>query len=219
MRLKAALEGNLKDYMKREYRNAEYAVTRAVAEASDGLKMDMRRQVLSAGLGQRLANTWRDAVYPQFGLSIRAAGVVYTRASKIMEGFDQGTIIRSKDGFWLAIPTPNAPKRIMGKKTTPGNYEKAKGTRLQFIYRANGPSLLVAREMQPSYKRQTGELGGFRKASNRTLSTGRGLTSVVMFWLVPQVKMPRHLSFQQQAQKWNSKIPQLILRYWPDDKV
>jgi hypothetical protein len=216
MRLKAALEGNLKDYMKREYRNAEYAVTRAVSEASDGLKMDMRRQVLSAGLGQRLANTWRDAVYPQFGLSIRAAGVVYTRASKIMEGFDQGTIIRSKDGFWLAIPTPNAPKRIMGEKTTPGNYEKAKGTRLQFVYRANGPSLLVAREMQPSYKRQTDELRGFRKASNRTLSTGRGLTSVVMFWLVPQVKMPRHLSFQQQAQKWNAKIPQLILRYWPD---
>jgi hypothetical protein len=217
MRLKAALEGNLKDYMKREYRNAEYAVTRAVSEASDGLKMDMRRQVLSAGLGQRLANTWRDAVYPQFGLSIRAAGVVYTKASKIMEGFDQGTIIRSKDGFWLAIPTPNAPKRIMGKKTTPGNYEKAKGTRLQFVYRANGPSLLVAREMQPSYKRQTGELRGFRKASNRTLSTGRGLTSVVMFWLVPQVKMPRHLSFQQQAEKWNSRIPQLILRYWPDE--
>ena len=216
MRLKAALEGNLKDYMKREYRDAEYAVTRAVSEASDGLKMDMRRQVLSAGLGQRLANTWRDAVYPQFGLSIRAAGVVYTRASKIMEGFDQGTIIRSKDGFWLAIPTPNAPKRIMGKKTTPGNYEKAKGTRLQFVYRANGPSLLVAREMQPSYKRRTGELRGFRKASNRTLSTGRGLTSVVMFWLVPQVKMPRRLSFQQQAQKWNSRIPQLILRYWPN---
>ena len=216
MRLKAALEGNLKDYMKREYRNAEYAVTRAVSEASDGLKMDMRRQVLSAGLGQRLANTWRDAVYPQFGLSLRAAGVVYTRASKIMEGFDQGTIIRSKDGFWLAIPTPNAPKRIMGKKTTPGNYEKAKGTRLQFVYRANGPSLLVAREMQPSYKRQTGELRGFRNASKRTLTTGRGLTSVVMFWLVPQVKMPRHLSFQQQAQKWNSRIPQLILRYWPE---
>ena len=105
----------------------------------------------------------------------------------------------------------------MGKKTTPGNYEKAKGTRLQFVYRANGPSLLVAREMQPSYKRQTGELRGFRKASKRTLTTGRGLTSVVMFWLVPQVKMPRHLSFQQQAEKWNAKIPQLILRYWPED--
>jgi hypothetical protein len=73
--------------------------------------------------------------------------------------------------------------------------------------------------MQPSYKRKTGELRGFRKASNRTLSTGRGLTSIVMFWLVPQVKMPRHLSFQQQAQKWNAKIPQLILRYWPDGKI
>jgi len=217
MRLKAAIEGDLKQYMKEEYQTAERAVTLGIREATNGLKMAMRRQVHSSGLGQRMANTWRGDIYPRGQNSIRAAGVVYTRASKIMEGFDQGTIIRSKDGFWLAIPTPNAPKRIMGKKTTPGNYEKAKGTRLQFVYRANGPSLLVAREMQPSYKPRTGELRGFRKASKRTLSTGRGLTSVVMFWLVPQVKMPRHLSFQQQAQKWNSRIPQLILRHWPEE--
>jgi hypothetical protein len=218
MRLKAALQGDLKKHMKREYKRAEYAVTRAVTDASYGLKMNMRRQVLSAGLGQRLANTWRDAVYPKGTISTRAAAVVYTRASKIMEGFDQGTVIRSKDGFWLAIPTPNAPKRIMGKKTTPANFEKSRGIRLQFVYRKNGPSLLIAKDMQPSYKRATGELRGFRKASQRTLRTGRGHTSVVMFWLVPQVKMPKHLSFKKEAEKWNGKIPQFILRYWPDEK-
>jgi hypothetical protein len=204
MKLKAALQGNLKKHMRREYKRAEYAVTRAVTDASYGLKMNMRRQVLSAGLGRRLANTWRDAVYPKGTISTRAAAVVYTRASKIMEGFDQGTTIRSKDGFWLAIPTPNAPKRIMGKKTTPANFEKARGIRLQFVYRKNGPSLLIAKDMQPSYK--------------RTLRTGRGHTSVVMFWLVPQVKMPKHLSFKKEAEKWNGKIPQFILRYWPDEK-
>ena len=52
MRLKAALEGDLKKHMKRdEYRRAERAVTLAVGQATDGLKMTMRRQVLSAGLG------------------------------------------------------------------------------------------------------------------------------------------------------------------------
>jgi hypothetical protein len=216
MRLKAALEGDLKKHLKREYAQAERAVKFAVGEATDGLKMTMRRQVLSAGLGQRLANTWRGVVYPRGQSSIRSAGVVYTKASKIMEGFDQGTVIRSTDGFWLAIPTPNAPKRVMGKKTTPGNLEKAKGIRLQFIYRANGPSLLVAKDHQPSYRRKTGELSGFRKASNRTLKTGRGLTSVVMFWLVPQVKMPKHLSVQKKAQKWNGRIPEYILKHWRD---
>ena len=69
MRLKAALEGDLKKHMKREYRRAELAVTLAVGQATDGLKMTMRRQVLSAGLGQRLANTWRDAVYGHLILS------------------------------------------------------------------------------------------------------------------------------------------------------
>lgn len=217
MRLKAALEGDLKKHMKREYRRAELAVTLAVGQATDGLKMTMRRQVLSAGLGQRLANTWRDAVYPRGQISTRAAGMVYTKASKIMEGFEEGSIIRSQDGFWLAIPTPNAPKRVMGKKVTPGNLEKARGIRLQFVYRANGPSLLVAKDQQPSYRRKTGELRGFRKASNRTLKTGKGLTSVVMFWLVPQVKMPKHLSFYDQARKWNNKIPGYILKHWPDN--
>jgi hypothetical protein len=38
-----------------------------------------------------------------------------------------------------------------------------------------------------------------------------------MFWLVPQVKMPKHLSFKKEAEKWNGKIPQFILRYWPDE--
>ena len=65
MRLKAALEGDLKKHMKEEYRTAERAVTLGIREATNGLKMSMRRQVHSSGLGQRMANTWRGDIYPR----------------------------------------------------------------------------------------------------------------------------------------------------------
>ena len=44
MRLKAAFEGNLKEYMAAEFKAAEKAVTLGIREATQGLKMSMRRQ-------------------------------------------------------------------------------------------------------------------------------------------------------------------------------
>lgn len=217
MRLKAAIKGNLQKELKKELQSAERAVTASIKEATTGLKMNMRRQVLSAGLGGRLANTWRGDVYPKGQTSIRAAGLVYTKASKIMQGFDEGSVIRSKDGWWLAVPTPNAPKRGMGgKRISPSNFPEHRFGKLRFIYRKNGPSLLMVENAQASYSRKTGELRGFRKASQRNLKTGRNLTTVVMFWLVPQVKMPKVTSFQQTAEKWQNMLPRLILKNWHD---
>ena len=101
MRLKAATEGSLVEYMEREYQNCARAVTKGVSLAANGLKTAMRTQVKSAGLGSRLANTWRGDVYPKAKNSVSAAGVVYTKAQKIMEGFEYQTVVRGKDGLWL----------------------------------------------------------------------------------------------------------------------
>lgn len=46
-----------------------------IREATTWLKMSMRRQVHSSGLGQRMANTWRGDIYPRGQNSIRAAGL------------------------------------------------------------------------------------------------------------------------------------------------
>ena len=62
MCLKAAVEGSLVEYMEREYQNCARAVTKGVSLAANGLKIAMRTQVKSAGLGSRLANTWRGDV-------------------------------------------------------------------------------------------------------------------------------------------------------------
>ena len=218
MRLKAAIEGKLSDYLKSEFATAERSVTLGVREATNGLKMAMRGQVTSAGLGQRMANTWRGDIYPKGQNSIRPAGLVYTRASKIMEGFENAAVIRSKNGWWLAIPTPNAPKRgIGGKRINPSNFPEHRYGKLRFVYRSGKPSMLVVDNARASYNRKSGELRGFRKATDRNVTKGNGLATVVMFWFVPQVQLPKAITFDAEAKRWFDRLPQLILRNWPDD--
>jgi hypothetical protein len=55
MRLQAAIQGDLQTLLKAELRGAERAVTAGVRVATLGLKSELRAQVTSAGLGQRLA--------------------------------------------------------------------------------------------------------------------------------------------------------------------
>lgn len=217
MRLKAAIQGNLKKLMAQEAKAAKRAVTLGVKEATTGLKHTMRQQVTAAGMGQRMANTWRGDVYPKGGQSIRAAGLVYTRASKVMSGFEDAVQIKSKNGWWLAIPTPNTPKKgVGGKRISPSNFPEHRYGKLRFVYRRNGPSLLVADNLQASYSRKTGQLRGFRAASQKNRATGRKLTTVVMFWLVPRVQMPKLIKFAQASAHWHNRLPSLILKNWPD---
>ena len=191
MRLDIAFQGKLSEYLENEYKKGAEAVTKGITHATDGLKNAMRSQVKSSGLSNRLANTWRGNVYPKGKKSISAAGVVYSKVPKIMVGFEYQTVIRGKDGFWLAIPTPAIPKKIGGKKTTPALYEKIKGIRLRYIYRPNQASLLVHEQ-----KRKT----------------------IIAFWLVPQVKMPKLIHFETEGEKWQKRLPTLILQNWRDDE-
>ncbi len=75
MRLKAALQGNLAELMEEHYSDGAKAVTLGIRSATDGLKLEMRSQVRSAGLSSRLANTWRGDTFPKSKTSINAAEV------------------------------------------------------------------------------------------------------------------------------------------------
>lgn len=119
MQLSAAISGRLEEFLEKELKNAELAVTKGVSSATSQFKEAMRKQVKSAKLGSRLAYTWRGDVYPKSKMSLNAAGVVYSKAEKIMQSFEYGLVVRGKDGFWLAIPTPAIPKKIGGKKQLP----------------------------------------------------------------------------------------------------
>ena len=170
-------------------------------------------QITAAGMGQRLANTWRGEVYPKGQLSISAAGLVFSRAPKIVSAHDRGVTIRSKDGFWLAIPLPAAGRGRRGKQLTPGEWERMRGQRLRFVYRRGKPSLLVAEQQRA----RQGKRGGFGRASDSALRSGRGLASVPMFLLVPQVTLNKKLDVAQAGQHWVNRLPSLVTQAWPED--
>jgi hypothetical protein len=55
-----------------------------------------------------------------------------------------GPLIRSKDGFWLAIPLPAAGTSLRGGRITPGEWERRRGCGCASSIAGRGPSLLVA---------------------------------------------------------------------------
>jgi hypothetical protein len=129
MRLHAAIQGDLQALLKAELRTAGRAVTGGVRAATLGLKTELRAQVTGAGLGQRLANTWRSRVYPEGQQSLGAAGFVWSKAPNLIRLYDEGAIIRSKQGLYLAIPTP-AASAITGRRSppAPGSASTASGS-------------------------------------------------------------------------------------------
>jgi hypothetical protein len=106
---------------------------------------ELRGQITGAGLGTRLANTWRGDVYPKGQPSIGAAGFVWSKAPGLVRMYAEGAVIRSKQGLFLAIPTPAAGQFGDNRqKITPGAWERIHGMWLRFVYRRGSPSLLVA---------------------------------------------------------------------------
>lgn len=216
MKLAASIVGSMKADLKAELRQIEKAVTGGIKDAGDGLKSSLRRQVISAGLGTRLARSWRSRAYPNKGFD--AATLVWSKAPQIIRTFDQGTVIKSKSGFWLAIPTAAAPKRgVGGKRITPSNFPEHRFGPLRFVYRRGQPSLLVVDGVRVSGK--TGRVGRRAKGGSFT-KTGRiksGITTVVMFVMVPQVKMPKRLDVRRAAEVWSRRTPHLIDRKMPSE--
>jgi hypothetical protein len=195
--------------MQAELRDIERALTSGTRDAGRGLRTELRRQVTSAGLGQRLANSWRDRHYPNQKLD--AASLVYTKAPQIVRAFDEGTVIRSRRGRFLAIPTENAPRKgTDGKRISPSTFPEHRFGPLRFVPRQSGPSLLVVDGLRASYSRQTGQLRGFRRATERARRGGQGLATVVMFVHVPQVKLSKRLDVARAAERWSGQLPALI---------
>jgi hypothetical protein len=209
MKLAATLARDLQADMQAELREIERAVVAGTRDAGRSLRTELRRQVTSAGLGQRLANSWRDKHYPNQKLD--AASLVYTKAPQIIRAFDAGALIRSRRGRFLAIPTENAPRKgTDGKRISPRTFPEHRFGPLRFVPRSSGPSLLVVDGLRASFSRQTGQLRGFRRATDRARRSGQGLATVVMFLLVPQVKLRKRLDVARPAERWSAYLPALI---------
>lgn len=216
LRFQAALRGDLKKIMTGEVKAAEDAVTAAMKIAGDGLKTELRAQITGAGMGARLANTWRSRVYPTGRRSISAAALVFSKAPKLIDAFNRGALIKSPRGFWLAIPTKNAPKRgVGGKRISPSTWPTAAYGPLRFvpavrgIGRAGKEALLVV----DGLRARTGKRGGYAKASQKARSAGHTAT-VVMFILVPQARLRKRLDIEGAALRWQLRLDELIVQNW-----
>ena len=195
--------------MQTELWDIERALATGTRDAGRGLKAELRRQVASAGLGQRLANSWRDRHYPNQKLD--ASSLVYTKAPQVIRAFDEGAVIRSRRGRFLAIPAENAPREgTDGRRIRLSTFPEHRFGPLRFVPRPSGPSLLVVDGLRVSVSRKTGELRGFRRATERARRSGQGLTTVVMFLLVPQVKLRKRLDVARAAEHWSGQLPALI---------
>ena len=210
MKLDIDLSPDIVALMKREVMAAEKATTKAMGIAGDGLKSSWRAQVTSAGLGTRLSNTIRSKTYPQNGESLRATSLVWSKAPRILSSFEEGAHIRSKTGFWLAIPTDAAGRGRGGRRLTPGEWEQRRGMRLRFVYRRNRPSLLVADNARMNTK-------GLAAVSRS--KTGRNQVTVPIFILVPQVRLRKRLNLMRAANEAISSVPGLIVANWIEERL
>ena len=204
MKLGVEIIGSVTEILKAEIRAGERAVTSAMHEAGTGLKNAWRGQITGAGLGRRLANTIRSQTYPKGRPSLNAAALVWSNAPTIVQAHDAGPLIRSRNGFWLAIPTPAAGTGRSGAHMTPGEWERRTGLRLRFVYRRNAPSLLVAEA----------RLSKAGRAVQSRSKTGRGVATVPIFILVPQVKLPRRLDLARPAAQASEVVRRMIVSKW-----
>jgi hypothetical protein len=204
MKMGFEVDGDIAKIMSDEVRLGQIAVSSAMRSVGREVQLGWRAQITGAGLGSRLANSIRMQVYPQGRPSLNAAALVYTNADEIISAHEDGALIRSQNGFWLAIPLPAAGRGPQNRKLTPGEWEQRRGIRLRFVYRGNGRALLVA----------DGRLSKKGLGVQSRSKTGRNASTVPIFVLVAQVRLPKRLSLLAQSEAIAARVPGRIVSQW-----
>ena len=174
------------------------------ARAGTGLKPHGDCKITGAGLGARLANSIRNQNFPKAGEPRRRSGLV-RKAPVIVGAHDTGPLIRSKNGFWLAIPTPAAGKglRAAGSHPVPGKTTAA------------APAVRLSPDGAPAcwWRRGAAEHES-RAVVSRFLETGRGQVTAPIFLLVPQVKLPSGSTWRGMQSGRTTRCQGLIVANW-----
>lgn len=199
--------------LKRAYDDGEIAVSGAMTEVQAGLKDELRSQVVSAGMGQRLAKTWRGKRFPESGASINSAAYVWSRAPNIVDAFERGVPIVARNRRFLAVPTRDAGvsrTTVKNKRLTPAIWESETGAKLKFVPRG-GHALLVT---DASYVRQPARWRRRKsfKPIKSALTGGRKV--LVIFILVPMVNPGKRLDVEGAGNRWADRVAGLIAQHW-----
>lgn len=96
------------DYLSGRIEDAAVAVTAGVRAGTDGLQLQMRQQLLAAGVRPVAGNMIGKQVYPRSGASLGAAGSIFSRGERadlILQAFSLSQEIRPDKRKYLAVPT------------------------------------------------------------------------------------------------------------------
>lgn len=208
MKLSVALDGDFRKLTRAEFTAGERAVSGAMRQTAATLKAQWRANIAAAGLGSKLSNAVRSEAYPKGQPSLNAAAMVWSKAPKITGAHETGALIRSKDGFWLAIPLSAAGKGRRGGKITPQQWEARTGRRLTFIYRRGESGLLV--DTGATAPRRMSDPVSWTASKRRS----RSKTPKPIFALVRQVRLKKRLTLYQTAQGVAGGVPALIVANW-----
>jgi hypothetical protein len=153
-------------------------------------KLEYRQDVRRAGLGDRLANTWRTRVYPLRGESWHPTVHVWSNAPMLAAAHADGGTIVPKAGKFLAIPTENVGHKG-GRRRTPLDIESEFNQDL-VIKPTRNPNVFLA--LIRAVRARSGR--GIRRASARRQDQGRAEQLVPMFILVRQVTLKPRLNWR-----------------------
>jgi hypothetical protein len=177
------------------------AATDAMRQTTPDAKAELRDQIMRAGLGGRLANTWRGNAYPKSGRSMAPAGYIWSNPPEIIDSFVRGAQVVPLAGRkYLAIPTDNVPRALgrrgSTRRMTPEQVETAFNQDLFFKRGRNGHVLAFINAVRSKSRK------GWRRGTPGRLAQGRDLKPVLMFVLVRAVRMPKLLDLAGPAQRW-----------------
>lgn len=185
-------QGDLKKFAQETHlkiaRGARNGAERQQARA----KVAYRSAVRQAGLGDKVANAVRVDIFPASAAKRTHAPSVYvwTKAPKIIFAFSTGVTIRNREGFWLAIPTENTPRK--GRKlASPLDVEVMFNQDL-IVLPGRGGQMLGFVDV---VKAKSGR--GFRKATRQRTKDGREKQLVLMFVFVRQVTLSKRINWDQ----------------------
>lgn len=198
------------DQLARQYLGAG---KEAVSEATKALERELEDLTRQAVPG-RLWRAWRSEVHPRGNrIAASPAGTVFvnggTRSRGAITFWSQPGRIAGKSGQWLAIPTEAAGPRGRGRDLTPGEWERRNGQRLRFVYRGGRRSALLVAEGTAN-----GRTGTYRKitrartAADERRGYQRGVQTVVIFVLVPQVAFGNRMALQPAIQRAQGRLAQ-----------
>lgn len=188
--------------------------TRAMQATSNEMKAEARGQIERAGLGRRLANTWRGKVFPERRDSLNPATYLWSNAPEIIDSFSSGrAIVPRAGGNWLMIPTPAVPARARREARQRGG---GLPLRIEILFNQDLIFLRDKRGKLGAYVKGVAgrRAGTFRPATAKRVRAGREPELIKMFSVVRSVTPRRVLDLNRIAQVGQQAFPRHLQDNW-----